>query len=312
MRSLVFNVLFYAYSLVMAGVLILLSAFGAGPNTARGMLRAHAKGVLFLTRTILSARLEIRGKERYAAQGGPQLIVSKHQSELDPFMLFVDHPELAAIAMEELARYPLIGPVVRKLGYIQVSVEGAKLRQLRQVIEGSRAVAAEGRPILIYPEGELMRVGSRQRYKTGVFHIYEATGYAATPVALSCGLVWPKREWTKHAGQTAVLEYLEPIPPGLDKERFMAEIERRIEEGSMALLREHADPATLAIAEERHAKGLTNEDDVTVAELEADAVAAAADPTGAGSATADAAQTDPRDPAARAESSVEDGARARS
>ena len=118
-----------------------------------------------------------------------------------------------------------------------------------------------------------MRVGSRQRYKTGVFHIYEATGYEVTPVALCSGLVWPKREWTKRAGQTAVMAYLDPIPPGLDKDTFMAEIERRIEEGSMALIREFGEPDIVAVAEERYAKGLTNDDSVTVADLEARAVA---------------------------------------
>lgn len=265
MRSLIFNVLFFGPTLLYAAFFATAAQF-SGPRAVRGLLRFHARYTVWLTRRVLGATLEVRGKDRFP-EGGPQLIVCKHQSELDPFLLFIDYPEVAAIAMAELARYPMIGPVVRKLGYILVSVEGARRNQLRDVISGAKKVAAERRPILIYPEGELMRVGSRQRYKTGVFHIYEATGYAATPVALSCGLVWPKREWTKHANQTAVLEYLEPIPPGLDRETFMAEIEKRIEEGTMALIREHGDPEVVAIAEERHAKGLTNDDAVSVYDL---------------------------------------------
>ena len=265
MRSIVFNLLFYSMTLIYASVFCVVGVV-SGPNTVRALLRRHARATLWLTRRILGARIEIRGREQFSESAPPQLIVCKHQSELDPFLLFQHYPEVAAIAMEELSRYPLIGPVIRKLGYILVSVEGARRRQLRDVIKGSKRVAGEGRPILIYPEGELMRVGSRERYKTGVFHIYQSTGYAATPVALCSGLVWPQRKWKKHPRQTAVLEYLEPIPPGLDRDTFMAEIERRIEDGTMALIREHGEPDIVAIAEERHAKGLTNDDAVSAAD----------------------------------------------
>ena len=268
MRSLVFNVLFYSKTLIYASFLCLVGLV-SGPKTVRALLRRHARATLWLTRNVLGAQIEIRGIERFSDGKKPQLIVCKHQSELDPFLLFADYPEVAAIAMSELSRYPLIGPVIRKLGYILVSVEGAQRRQLRDVVTGAKQVAAEDRPILIYPEGELMRIGSRQRYKTGVYHIYASTGYEATPVALCSGLVWPQRKWTKKVGQTAVMAYLEPIPPGLDRVTFMAEIEKRIEEGTMALIREHGDPATIAIAEERYAKGLTNDDAISVADLEA-------------------------------------------
>ena len=266
MRSLVFNILFFGGSFSYAVVLVILAQF-AGQKTMRRVFRSHSAFVMGITRGVLGARLEWRGRERFQDGAVPELVVCKHQSELDPFMLFIHHPDTAAVAMQQLANYPLVGPVIRKLGYIIVDVEGAKTNQLRDVIQGSKQVAEEGRPILIYPEGELMRVGSRQRYKTGVFHIYQATGLPATPVALCCGLVWPQRKWTKRFGQTAVMEYLEPIPPGLDKDTFMAEIERRIEEGTMALIREHGDPEIIAIAEERHAKGLTNDDNVSVDEL---------------------------------------------
>ncbi|MEM9724097.1 MAG: 1-acyl-sn-glycerol-3-phosphate acyltransferase [Pseudomonadota bacterium] len=266
MRSLIFNVAFFSGTFVYALVIIIAASF-SGQATLQGLLHRHARFLMLIVRTILGARIEIRGRERFGPGEKPLLVVSKHQSELDAFMQFYAYPETAAVAMQQLANYPLIGPAIRKLGFIIVDVEGGKTNQLNSVVEGSRQVMAEGRPVLIYPEGELMRLGSRQRYRTGVYHIYKGTGQPATPVALCPGLVWPQRRWTKHYGQTAVYEYLEPIPPGLDQDTFMAELERRIEEGTMRLIREHGDPEVVAQAEERHAKGLTNDDDVTVESL---------------------------------------------
>ena len=175
-----------------------------------------------------------------------------------PLALF---PDVTAIAMAELSRYPLIGPVLRKLDYITVTVDGPRKNQLKQVLDGARKALEEGRPILIYPEGELMRIGSRERYKSGVYHVYNALQCEATPVALSCGLVWPQRKWRKNPGATCVVEFMEPIPAGMKKAAFMAELERRIEGRTMELIKEHGTPEQIAIAEERHSLGLANSDD---------------------------------------------------
>lgn len=267
MRSSVLTISFFVFSFAMATVALICGLIG-GQKTVRWFFRRWGLGAQWLTRVIMNARIELRGLEQFGPGERPALIVSKHQSELDTFIVPGLYPDLSAIAMEELSNYPLVGWVLRHLDYILVSVEGKRANQLRQVIEGAKRAHAQGRPIWIFPEGELMRVGSRQRYKSGVYHIYQAIDAPAHPVALSCGLVWPRRSWWKRANQTCVMEFLEPIPPGLDQETFMAEIERRIEDGTMALIREHGDPETVALAEERHRRGLTNDDDVTVFDLE--------------------------------------------
>ncbi len=266
MRSSVLTVLFFGYSFCMAAGALIVSPIG-GQRAVRWFLRRWGLGMQRVTKLLLNARIEIRGLDRLPKDGPPAIIASKHQSELDTFILPAMFPQMSAIAMEELANYPLVGPVLRQLDYILVSVEGKRSNQLRQVVDGAARAHAQGRPILIFPEGELMRVGSRQRYRSGVYHIYAALEQPVHPVALSCGLVWPQRRWRKVANQSCVLEFLEPIPPGLDEAAFMAELERRIEEGTMALIREHGDPETVRVAEERYRLGLTNDDAVTAQSL---------------------------------------------
>ena len=242
MRHVAFNLSFYLFTLVMAGISVPVSLV-AGDGTVRGLFSVWARGTVWLVRHVLGARVEIRGREHIAAR--PALLVSKHQSELDVALTGALFPDYGAIAMRELDDYPLVGGIVRKLGHIKVTVEGERRNQLPEVIEGARRVHAEGRPILIYPEGTLMHPGRKSRYRGGVWHIYHELNIPATPVALSLGLAWPRREWKKYPTPVAI-EFLEPIPPGLPKQEFMALLESRIEIATNALVREQAPPARLA------------------------------------------------------------------
>lgn len=264
-RVTVFNILLYATTIFTASVGLIVSYGPGGQGRLRWFLKHHSGFMNWLTKIVLGARIELRGLERFQNGERPAMVVSKHQSELDVFTPINLFPDLAAVSMIEISRYPLIGPVVRKLDFIMVSVEGRAIAQLRQVVSGAKKAHAEGRPILIYPEGELMRIGSRERYRTGVWHIYHALGVEATPVALSCGLVWPQRKWRKNIGRTCVIEFLEPIPPGLGKAVFMERLEQAIEEATMRLIREHGTPEEIRIAEERHRLGLNNQDPVEAA-----------------------------------------------
>ena len=78
------------------------------------------------------------------------------------------------------------------------------------------------------------------------------------PVAVSLGVIWPQRQWKKFSGVTGVMELMEPIPPGLEFDDFMATIEQRIEDGTMRLIEETASGQVLEDARARHANGATN------------------------------------------------------
>ncbi len=241
MRHVIFNFSFYVTTLVLASITVPVSLIG-GDRPVRWLFARWSRSTVWLVRNVLGATIDVRGLDRL--NGTPALLVSKHQSELDVALMGALFPEYGAIAMQELDNYPLVGGIVRKLGHIKVSVEGPRKNQLPQVLEGAHRVHAEGRPILIYPEGTLMEPGRKLRYRGGVWHIYNDLKVPATPVALSLGLVWPRRDWKKYPAKSA-MEFLEPIPPGLPKNEFMALLEERIETATNALVREQASPARL-------------------------------------------------------------------
>ena len=76
---------------------------------------------------------------------------------------------------------------------------------------------------------------------------------------MSLGVIWPQREWRKYRGVTGVMEMMEPIPPGLSFDEFMATLEERIETRTMELIEEGASGQVLEDARDRYARGASNE-----------------------------------------------------
>ena len=57
------------------------------------------------------------------------------------------------------------------------------------------------------------------------------------PAALNSGLFWPRSGFVCHPG-TIVLEFLEPIHPGLGRAEFVEKLENRIEQTTLKLIHE--------------------------------------------------------------------------
>lgn len=256
-RSTIFNLLFYGFTFLIAMTVWIMSFF-ATRHAIWYVLRAWGRTVMVLVRVILGGRIEVRGLE-HLDLNRPQVIVSKHQSELDIVMLGALFWDVSAVAMEELTKLPFFGRILRKLDIVLIAVDGGPQGRTEQAIEGARRMKAEGRTMVIYPEGELMKLGAKERYRRGVGHIYQAMEVEAVPVAVSLGVIWPQRQWLKHTDQTGAIEFLEPIPPGQPFDEFMQVIERRIESRTMALIEEHASGQMLEDARDRFRRGANNE-----------------------------------------------------
>ncbi len=256
-RSSIFNVLFYAHSFLCA-MMVWLVSFTGSRTAMWVVLRYWGLAVVVMLRVILGARVEVRGRE-HLKPGSPQLIVSKHQSELDIVMLGALCWDISAVAMEELTRLPFFGRILRGLDVVLIKVDNGPQGRTEQVIDGAKRIRAQGRTMVIYPEGELMKLGAKERYRSGVGHMYGAMEVEAVPVAVSLGVIWPRRDWRKNPGTIGAIEFLEPIPPGLPFETFMTEIEDRIETNTMRLIEEHGSGEALRDARDRHARGANNE-----------------------------------------------------
>jgi 1-acyl-sn-glycerol-3-phosphate acyltransferase len=99
--------------------------------------------------------------------------------------------------------------------------------------QAERAVA-DGRSIVIFPEGTRTAPGRRRPYHPGIAALYQRLGLPVVPVALDSGRFWGRRQFVKRPG-TITLRLLSPIAPGLDRSAFMATLEGRIETACRAL-----------------------------------------------------------------------------
>ncbi|MBT7943954.1 MAG: 1-acyl-sn-glycerol-3-phosphate acyltransferase, partial [Alphaproteobacteria bacterium] len=88
---------------------------------------------------------------------------------------------------------------------------------------------------IIFPEGTRTAPGERRDYQPGVAAVYARTQSPVVPVALNSGLFWGRRSFRKKSG-TITVQFLEPMPQGLKRREFMAELETRMETATDALI----------------------------------------------------------------------------
>jgi 1-acyl-sn-glycerol-3-phosphate acyltransferase len=243
MRSLAFNIAYWFLSIAY-GLTAAFAALAPGRDATAWVIRRYVKRMVQAMRIFAGIRIEVRGKERLPT--GAFIIASKHQSWGDGFAAYDQFDDLAFVTGDHLEKFPLLGAVLRKLGAIVVNNCGGS--EARDSLKRRGADAhAEGRKILIYPEGNLAKVGEKFRYRSGVWHMYRDFDMPVVPLASNLGLFWPQEAYEKHPG-TATLEFLDPIPTGLDKDAFLARLEAVVEDRTADLIAEATGrPGTPAV-----------------------------------------------------------------
>jgi 1-acyl-sn-glycerol-3-phosphate acyltransferase len=233
-RSFAFNVYFYALTVLAALIGIVMVPIPT-PVLLRALLHRWAQAVVWGMRWIGGMKVEIRGRE-FLPRKGPVLLANKHHSEVDGILLAAEIPGIAFVAMQELFRIPVIGAILYRLQMIRVDTCGGG-KEREHLAQFAKRARESGRHIAIYPEGNLMAPGERERYRSGIYYLSRDLGLPVTPVATSVGLLWNRRDWRKKAGRAAI-EFLPPLETGLDKQTFMRRLEDTIEEKSDRLIAE--------------------------------------------------------------------------
>ncbi|MEA3262708.1 MAG: lysophospholipid acyltransferase family protein [Pseudomonadota bacterium] len=220
------NLLFYlAFYLGSPGYVLLAAAqYALGMNqafrlTVERWSRFHAA----IARNLLGIKLVVEGE----IPKGPILIAMKHQSFYEAIYVpgFFDRPVVFAKA--ELMRIPVWGKVGQRYGLIAVHRDqGASA--LRKMLAAAKAYSAEGRPLVIFPEGTRVPFGQRGELQAGFAGLYKLLGLPVVPIAANSGPLYHR--WLKRAG-TVTYRIGETIPPGLPRE----EIEARVQDAINAL-----------------------------------------------------------------------------
>ncbi len=232
LRAILFNIYLQFWTIGMAFVFAVTLAFPA--NVVMRFAKVWARGVVFGAAVIMGVRCEIRGREHLK---DPRIVLAaKHQSAWETIKLSTLVPLPSTVLKRELARMPVYGYYFRRAGMIPVDRElGGKA--VREMIRHARMRLDQGRTIIIYPEGTRTAIGQKPRYFPGVAGLYKELGVPVVPVALNSALYWPRGSFSKIPGKI-IIEFLPPIPPGLDRKVFLKELEDRIETATARLVEE--------------------------------------------------------------------------
>ncbi|NHB76382.1 lysophospholipid acyltransferase family protein [Rhodobacter calidifons] len=228
--SLVFIVQMYLAMAIM-GVLFTPLAL-ASRRGARFAAKTFCRWVIFTLRLLCGTRCEIRGTPPTTEA----LIAAKHQSFLDIILIFNAVPAAKFIMKRELMFAPFLGQYALRIGCVPVDrgKRGAAIARMKADVARG---AAEPGQLIIYPQGTRVAPGAIRPYKVGTGLLYQQLGQPCVPVATNVGIFWPRRGILRKPG-LAVVEFLDPIAPGLPIPEFMARLEAEIETQSNRLMAE--------------------------------------------------------------------------
>jgi len=230
LRSLVYQVLFYP--LLVFWMLVAIPTFVMPRWAIITIAALWARSSIWLLRVVCNVRVEYRGLEKIPK--GPLIVASKHQSMWETFALLQFFDEPLFILKRELTWIPLFGWYLIKCEMIAID-RAAGGRSLLAMARRAGAAVRHGRQLIIFPEGTRRPVDAKPDYKTGIAQIYVDCGVSCLPVALNSGLFWPRRTFMRYPG-TLVVEFLDPLPPGLSRRDFIARVSTVIENATRSLV----------------------------------------------------------------------------
>lgn len=150
-------------------------------HRGRGLDRLM-KGSCRLILALCGVRVRWHGLENFKPDRS-YIVMMNHVNFLDPFVLYGRFPGLArAIEEESHFRWPLYGPMIRRIGMIPINRKDSQ--QARQSLQQA-ADLTRARPdlsIVILPEGTRTRDGALGPFKRGGFFLALETGREILPI----------------------------------------------------------------------------------------------------------------------------------
>ena len=219
LRAILFAIVFYGLSVPVVLAVPLSALFG------REALRRYANGwagsMGWAARTILGIDRRIEG----TMPAGPVLFAAKHESLYEAIELTRMLGSPATVMKRELADIPIWGWAARRYGIIVID-RSANAAALRSMMRDARAALAEGRSVLIFPEGTRVAPGEAPPLLSGFAGLYRILGLPVVPIAVNSGQVWPR----KGAQRPGIITFRfgEPIPPDLPRREAEARVHAAI------------------------------------------------------------------------------------
>lgn len=150
-----------------------------------------------LLRGVGGIRVNVEGLENRPVT--PGVVLAKHQSAWETLSLLPWFYPQTWVLKRELLRIPLFGWGLGRLDPIAID-RGAGREALRQVISQGERRIADGRWVVVFPEGTRVLPGQSVRYQQGGALLACRAGVPVVPVAHNAGEHWQRRGWRLRPG----------------------------------------------------------------------------------------------------------------
>ncbi len=221
-RSILFTIAFYGGSVFIVIIAFIILPFSR--HRLQSMARGWGMYHYCCARTFLGIRVRIEGP----MPQGQVLYAIKHESFFETIELLRIFNRPAVVAKIELSRIPLWSHIARTYGMIFIDRAGGAVA-LRAMMAEVRRFVAEGRSIVIYPEGTSTPPGEQPPLQAGFAGLYKLAKLPVVPIALASGHLYPRRGFIKRPG-VIIYKFGEMIPAGLPREEIEARVHKAINE----------------------------------------------------------------------------------
>ncbi|MCB1784712.1 MAG: 1-acyl-sn-glycerol-3-phosphate acyltransferase [Chromatiaceae bacterium] len=223
LRSLIYFAVM-ALSVLIFGLVLTLFGWFLPQGFSDQVATAWGKVNLWLQKVLCDLGYRLHGAENLPQ--GPCIVMSKHQSTWETIALRgLLRPQQSWVLKIELTRIPVFGWGLRFARSIAID-RSAGRRAVFMVTEQGIERLAEGRCVIIFPEGTRTAPGERRKYGLGGGVLAERSGFDVVPIAHNAGVFWRRRGVKKYPGTIQVVVG-KPIPVN---GRKAAEIMRDVED----------------------------------------------------------------------------------
>jgi 1-acyl-sn-glycerol-3-phosphate acyltransferase len=218
-RSLTFNALFVLWTLFLCTVFLPLTWLGNKKASLAGRVWSH--GIIWMLEVICGIKQRVEGLENIPK--GVCVLASKHQSAWDTMIFF------------SVIKHPVFGHFLSQMGMIPVNRNGGA-SALKFMLHEVKKRLANGMSLVVFPEGTRTKVGQSSKYHPGIASIYQdpEIDVLFVPVALDSGKCWSRNSFIKKPG-VITIRFLKPIKKGMDRKKFMIQLQAEIEAGCQSL-----------------------------------------------------------------------------
>lgn len=224
LRSILFTCVLFLSVIPFALVVILVRPLGFSASVA--VSRSWAYFINWTCKILCGLSFSIEGRENIPDQ--PCVVFLKHSSAYETIVQWLILPSQTWVLKRELMWTPFFGWALACLSPIAIDRGSGKVA-VNQVIQQGKQQLAEGRYIMIFPEGTRMPVGETRRYGISGTLLAQEAETLILPIAHTAGHFWPRRGWLKRRGHV-VFSIGKPVnPKGREPRTVNDEIQSWIE-----------------------------------------------------------------------------------